>query len=126
MKILKKAVAMALMLAALVASTAFAATDTPNVNAASAVLINADTGRVLYEKNSHQKMYPASMTKMLTSMVVLDNMDLNETITVDSSINEIPWDSSVAGLEYGEVMTVENLIRCLIIPSGNDVAAAAA
>ena len=90
MKILKKAVAMALMLAALVASTAFAATDTPSVNAASAVLINADTGRVLYEKNSHQKMYPASMTKMLTSMVVLDNMDLNETITVDSSINEIP------------------------------------
>ena len=66
------------------------------------------------------------MTKMLTSMVVLDNMDLNETITVDSSINEIPWDSSVAGLEYGEVMTVENLIRGLIIPSGNDVAAAAA
>ena len=126
MKILKKAVAMALMLAALVASTAFAATDTPSVNAASAVLINADTGRVLYEKNSHQKMYPASMTKMLTSMVVLDNMNLNETITVDSSINEIPWDSSVAGLEYGEVMTVENLIRGLIIPSGNDVAAAAA
>lgn len=105
----------------LVPMTAFAS-DLPQTAAVSSVLINADTGRVLYEKNDRQKMYPASMTKMLTAMVLLDNMKPNDTIKVDNSVNEVPWDSSKAGLKVGEILTVENAIRGLIIPSGNDVA----
>lgn len=103
-----------------------AASAPPTVAAQSAILINADTGRVLYEKNDHEKMYPASMTKLLTAMVVLDNMSVDETITIDYSINEIPLDSSRAGVYVGDVFTVENVIRGLIIPSGNDIANAAA
>ncbi|MCD8037386.1 MAG: D-alanyl-D-alanine carboxypeptidase [Clostridiales bacterium] len=130
MKIIKRLIAI-MLTAATIASvfsiTALADTSSaPDVTATSAILINADTGRILYEKNDHAKMYPASMTKMLTAMVVLDNMDITETITVDSSINEIPWDSSRAGVAVGEVLTVENVIRGLIIPSGNDIANAAA
>ncbi|MEA4973379.1 MAG: D-alanyl-D-alanine carboxypeptidase family protein [Candidatus Metalachnospira sp.] len=124
MKSFKRFIAILLTLAAVlsvVPMTAFAS-DVPQTVAESAVLINADTGRVLYEKNDRQKMYPASMTKMLTAMVVLDNMESNDTIKVDSSTNEVPWDSSKAGLKVGEVLTVENAIRGLIIPSGNDVA----
>ncbi len=124
--------------ALVVAVTAFSATvyaeenetnvvsSPPSVAAQSAILINADTGRILYEKNDHERMYPASMTKMLTAMVLLDNMAVDETITVDYSINEVPLDSSRAGVYVGDVITVENVIRGLIIPSGNDIANAAA
>ncbi len=127
MKILKRLISLTAIAVTALSATAFADTPTaPDTAARSAILINADTGRILYEKNDHEKMYPASMTKMLTAMVVLDNMDITETITVDYSINEIPWDSSRAGVKVGEVLTVENVIRGLIIPSGNDIANAAA
>ncbi|MDD5946154.1 MAG: D-alanyl-D-alanine carboxypeptidase, partial [Clostridia bacterium] len=97
MKLIKKLTALLAVLA--LSATAYAAEPaSPDTTAKSAILINADTGRILYEKNDHEKMYPASMTKMLTAMVVLDNMDINDTITVDSSINEVPWDSSKAGI----------------------------
>ncbi len=128
MKCFKRYIAVLLSLVTILSvapMTAFAA-DEPQTAAKSAILINADTGRVLYEKNDHQKMYPASMTKMLTAMVVLDNMDPSDTIKVDGSINNVPLDSSKAGLQIGEVLTVENVIRGLIIPSGNDVATAVA
>ena len=67
MKILKKAVAMALMLAALVTSTAFAATDTPSVNAASAVLINADTGRAV--SYTHLDVYKRQVENVLVEEI---------------------------------------------------------
>lgn len=127
MRFLKRLAALTVAALTAVSVTVFADTPkAPDTTAKSAILINADTGRILYEKNDHEKMYPASMTKMLTAMVVLDNMDIDETIKVDYSINEIPWDSSKAGIAVGEVLTVENVIRGLIIPSGNDIANAAA
>lgn len=129
----KRLVASLVALATVFSVTAYAeesgtasAAAPPTVAAQSAILINADTGRILYEKNDHQKMYPASMTKMLTAMVLLDNMDVDETITIDYSINEVPLDSSRAGVYVGDVVTVENVVRGLIIPSGNDIANAAA
>jgi len=127
MKCFKKclSVLLSLIILSVTPISVFAA-DAPQTVAESAILINADTGRILYEKNDHQKMYPASMTKMLTAMVVLDNFDPNDAIKVDGSINYVPLDSSKAGLKIGEVLTVENVIRGLIIPSGNDVATAVA
>ena len=134
MKIFKRIVAVTAAALSLCSFSVHAETlKTPEIKAKSAILINADTGRILYEKNSHEKiryrrcaMYPASMTKMLTAMVVLDNMEADETIKVDYSINEVPLDSSKAGIAVGEIITVENVVRGLIIPSGNDIANAAA
>ena len=127
MKLFKRVVAVTAAILSMCSFSVQAETvSPPETKAESAILINADTGRILYEKNSHEKMYPASMTKMLTAMVLLDNMDIDEMITVDYSINEIPLDSSKAGIAVGEVITVENVIRGLIIPSGNDIANAAA
>ena len=131
MRSFKRFLAVLLAAVSILSVTAYAedgenTSSPPTVAATSAILINADTGRVLYEKNDHAKMYPASMTKLLTAMVVLDNMAIDETITVDYSIDEIPLDSSRAGVLAGEVLTVENVIRGLIIPSGNDIANAAA
>ena len=90
------------------------------------IRIDVLTNKVIYEKNADDKLYPASMTKMLTAMVVLDSMNPEDAIKVDYSINEIPLDSSRAGVTVGEIFTVDNVIRGLIIPSGNDIANAAA
>ncbi len=102
-------------------TTAFAVTE-PTVTAESAILLEATTGKVIYKKDIHKKMYPASMTKILTALVTLDYFNPDALITVGEEINEVTLDSSKAGHEKGETLSVENLIRGLIIPSGNDSA----
>jgi len=98
----------------------------PVIVSPSAILVEAETGKVLYDKNSDAKMYPASMTKIMTSLVLLDNFKPDDIITVGSEINEVTLDSSKAGHTKGESITVENLVRGLLIPSGNDSAVVAA
>lgn len=102
-------------------TTAFAVTK-PTVSAESAILVEATTGKVLYKKDIHKKMYPASMTKILTALVTLDFFNPDALVTVGTEINEVTVDSSKAGHVRGETLSVENLIRGLIIPSGNDSA----
>ena len=94
----------------------------PDVTASAAILIEESTGTILYEKNADQKMYPASMTKVLTALVALDHFKPEELIKVGSEINEVSLDSSKAGHVAGEMLTMKNAIRGLIIPSGNDSA----
>lgn len=102
-------------------SMAFAATK-PMLKAESAILVEASTGKVLYEKNSEKAMYPASMTKILTAIIALDYFKTDDVIVVGNEINDVTLDSSKAGHIVGESITVENLIRGLMIPSGNDSA----
>ncbi len=90
------------------------------ITAVSAILIDRETGRVLYEKNADQKNYPASMTKVLTSLLCMEYIKPEENIVVGTEINFTPWDSTLAGLEVGETISGKNLIRGLIIPSGNE------
>lgn len=92
------------------------------LTAKGAILIEASTGTILYEKGLNEKIYPASMTKILTALLVLEYFTPEELIEVGREINEVPWDSSKAGHVVGEMITIENLIRALIIPSGNDSA----
>lgn len=94
----------------------------PEVAAESAVLVEQSTGTILFDKNAQQKMFPASMTKMVTALVVMDYFKADELITVGTEINEVSLDSSKAGHIVGETLTVKNVIRGLIIPSGNDSA----
>lgn len=98
------------------------AENLPTIQAKSAILVEQSTGTILFDKAAKEKMYPASMTKMLTALVVLDYLEPDELITVGSEINEVTLDSSKAGHIAGETLTVKNLIRGLIIPSGNDSA----
>lgn len=90
------------------------------INSQGAILIEPSTKTILYEKNIRDILYPASTTKALTSLVVLDYFSPEELITVGNEINQVPWDSSKAGHIAGEMITVENLIRGLMLPSGND------
>ncbi len=101
-------------------NTIYGSEPTLDLNAETAILMDAKTGRVLYGKDIDKHMYPASMTKILTALVMLDYIALDEEIKVGYEINEIELDSSRAGLEVGEVITGENLLRGLIIPSGNE------
>lgn len=98
------------------------ASQEPEIVAQTAILVETSSGKILYEKSSHNKMYPASMTKLLTALIVLEHFQPDELITVGNEINSVSWDSSKAGVVRGETLTVENLLRGLIIPSGNDVA----
>jgi len=102
------------------------ASTVPEIKAESAVLIDVDSGKILYEKDIHKQAYPASMTKILTAVLVLENLDLDETVTVGDEVKNIGLDSSTSGLKPGETMTVEDLMWALLLPSGNDAAYTAA
>ena len=90
--------------------------------AQSAILIDADTGEVLLEKNADKQMYPASTTKILTLVLALESLTLDARVTIPAEAKQIPGDSSVVPLNVGETMTVEDLLHGLMIRSGNDAA----
>lgn len=104
--------------------TTFAADINQNqVTVPAAILVETNTNKILYEKNSNQKMYPASTTKIMTAIIVLENCSLDENVTVQySAISEIPSGYSTAGLLVDEVLTVEQLLHLMIIESANDAA----
>lgn len=92
--------------------------------AESAVLINQMTGQVIFDKNSNMPMYPASTTKILTAIIILEDLPLTEIVTVDA---EAPYaGGSHIALEPGEQLTVEQLLYALMMASANDVAEALA
>jgi len=85
-------------------------------------MVEQNSGKVLFERNSRKKMYPASLTKVLTALLAIEELDLNDTITVGREINLKALDASGAGLVVGEKISVSDLLRALLIPSGNDAA----
>jgi len=89
-----------------------------------AILINADTGQILFKKNAHKKLYPASTTKILTALIIAENYDLNDKVIIDS---ESPFTiGSRIYVHEDEIFTVEQLLNALLIDSANDVANALA
>jgi len=90
----------------------------PEINAKSAILIDAASGRILYEKNAHERLPQASTTKITTALVALENADPTKTIRVpDDFVN--PGESSIY-LEPGEVHSLEDLLYALLLRSAND------
>lgn len=94
------------------------------LNSKAAVVIEASTGRVIYGKNPNLKLPPASTTKLMTAMVVLDKLDLNDRITIsDYATNVSPIK---ANFHKGERVAVHDLLRAALIKSANDAAYALA
>lgn len=92
-----------------------------HVEAKAAMLIDLKTGRSIYELNADQRIYPASLTKIMTCLVALENGNLSDMVTVsESALAPLDSDSSVAGLQVGETMTLENMLYCMMVVSGND------
>lgn len=117
---LKKILLLFLMLIS-ISSLAFAAEL--NLNSEAAILVEVSTGRILYEKNSTKQLYPASTTKILTAILVLENCDLDEKVTVrETALNNIPSGYVTCNLQIGEQLTINDLLYALMIPSANDAA----
>lgn len=94
-------------------------------NATSAIIIEASTGTVIYNKNEHEKLAPASMTKMMGLLLIMEqiekgNLKWDEMVTASSNASSMG--GSQIFLETGEQMTVEELVKGISIASGNDVA----
>lgn len=98
-------------------------------NAKSVILIEATTGEILYEYNAHEKLAPASMTKMMSLLLIMEALD-NDVIKYDDMITASANASSMGGsqilLETGEQMSVDDLLKGITIASGNDAVVALA
>lgn len=92
------------------------------LDAESAVLLDPDRNRIIYEKRMHERMYPASTTKILTALIAIENSDPNEIVAVGREIYLVPKDGSSAGLCEGEKIRMMDLLFGLMLPSGNDAA----
>ena len=93
--------------------------DAPTIDGTSAIIMDAGSGDILYEKNAYERRDPASITKILTCLVVLETMELEQEVT-------IPYDGDGVGnniaLKKGEVLTVEQLLYAMTVYSANDAA----
>jgi D-alanyl-D-alanine carboxypeptidase (penicillin-binding protein 5/6) len=98
----------------------------PPVRAASGILVDIDTGEILWERNPDAPLPPASMTKILTSLVALENLDPSEEVPITSSALSQAPDDTVMGLKAGEILSVEELLKGMLLPSGDDAASAIA
>lgn len=87
-----------------------------------ALLVNLTTNEVIYEKNAHQRTYPASLTKMMTVLVGIEHMK-DEDITIDVDYNALAAEgAAIAGFYNGEVVSYEDLLYGTMLPSGADAA----
>lgn len=95
----------------------------PNVSAEAIYSVEVSTGKVLFEKNAHEKRFPASTTKVMTALLVLENCELTDTATASyNAISIIPNGYSTAHIQVGETLTIEDLLYALMLPSANEAA----
>ena len=106
-----------------------ATTAEPGINAPSAILMEASTGQVIYEKNADEQLHPASITKIMTLLLIFDALDSGK-ITLDDDVTVSEHAASMGGsqvfLEVGEVQKVQTMIKCIAVASANDASVAMA
>ena len=109
------------------ASAAGEAAPGLTLSCASAVLMEKETGTLLYEQNTHEKLEPASVTKIMTLLLVMEAVDSGQ-IALDDTVAVSAYAAGMGGsqvyLKEGEQMTVSELIKCVTVVSGNDCAPA--
>lgn len=109
---------------------AYAAPEWPSnvsVEAEGAVLMDARSGAVIYGKNLHSVYYPASITKILTALIVIEHCNLDDIVTFShDAIYNVEQGSSSAGLDVGDKMTVRDCLYAMLLKSANEVANALA
>lgn len=95
----------------------------PNIEAQSAILMDMNSGRVIYSKNPDEQLYPASTTKILTGIMALELANMQDVVTADlASLAPITNEDSHMGILIGEHLTMEQLINGMLIYSANDAA----
>ena len=115
-------------LAGLFLTPAAGALEVPDIQARAALLADVNTDAVAYAKNIHEKNYPASLTKVMTALLILEKVSGNETLlnqevtASESAFSDTYYhaDGSSAGIKAGEIMTVKQLLQCMLIVSANE------
>ncbi|SHI10772.1 D-alanyl-D-alanine carboxypeptidase (penicillin-binding protein 5/6) [Sporobacter termitidis DSM 10068] len=100
-----------------------------NISAPSAILLEKETGRVIYEKNADEKLEPASVTKVMTILLIVEAIEAGK-ITLDDMVTTSAYAASMGGsqifLEEGEQMSVRDMLKSIVVASANDCAVAMA
>lgn len=95
----------------------------PEVGCKAVFVANPVTGKIIYEKNAHEKMYPASTTKILTALVAMEKCEMTDTAIVSQhALDLVPEGYSNAKLQAGEEHTIKDLLYALLLPSANEAA----
>jgi len=101
--------------------------EPPELTSAAAVVMEASTGSILYNKNAYDAYYPASTTKLMTSLLAIEQCPLSDIVTCSrESVESIGWDSSRIGLVAGESIDMENALYAILLASANEVSYAVA
>lgn len=99
------------------------AEEAPDISAPHAIIVNAETGDILYEKAAHEQAYPASMTKMMTAYIAMTQGNMDDTVTVSKeALAGLSEMGSGANFQVGQTYTLHDLMYFLLISSGNDAA----
>lgn len=121
--------AAAIITAGLWGSVLSAGAAGPDITSPSAIVIEASTGQVIYEKNAEERRSPASITKIMTLLIIFDYLE-NGKVKLEDEVRTSAHAQSMGGsqvfLEEGEIQTLDTLIKCIAVASGNDAAVAAA
>ena len=97
------------------------------IDSGSVLVMEADTGRVIFDVDGYSRRYPASVTKVMTAILVLENIyDLNEIVNFSARSVDLPWYAARMWMKEGETLTVRDALYAIMLSSGNDVARALA
>ena len=97
-----------------------------DLNTSAGLLINIDKQKPLYVNNAEKKLYPASLTKVLTALIVLEQCNLEEVVTIQESALMLEENAKTSGIKPGDKLKLKQLLYGLIVNSGNDCANAIA
>ena len=116
---MKRILLLVLLLILVLNTNAFAI----EISSPNAILIDVESGKILYEKDAYTAVYPASTTKILTAILALENCNLNEPVTASyNAIMSVPYDGTTAAIQVGETWTVKQLVEAMMVCSANEAA----
>ncbi|MBO4395910.1 MAG: D-alanyl-D-alanine carboxypeptidase [Eubacterium sp.] len=103
--------------------TAFAASDPPSIASVGGIVMDVDSGAVLYEKNINKRLYPASITKIMTTLVALENSSMDEVVTFSQNAVDLIQNQGASNIEIvpGEKLTMEESLYAIMLMSANEV-----
>ncbi len=97
------------------------AVESPDIQAKNVILVETSSKRVLYDKNAQERCYPASTTKIMTTLLALEHLNLDDMVTVsETALQNLNPDGSTANLVAGETLTVKDLLYCVMLKSANE------
>lgn len=111
-----------LMLVEMTAPFKIFAQNEPIIQSDSAILMDSKTGAILYEKNIHKKQFPASITKIMTALLAIENGNFDDTLTFsENAVYSIEWGSSHIGMREGEQITLNDALYGMLLMSANEI-----